>query len=511
MLGALLYLFIVEFTHSFVVYSPSNVSGSYEFARASFSPLPTTSFRTRIVLADPITACVPLNNNVSGSIVLVRRGVCTFFTKAMVAQAAGAVGVVVGDSKDSSLIVLMTAGECDMAKIVSVSIKKKAMDALEVLLKQSPSRAATGGFVLPECAQQNGMVNLAQSLGLDHVWTGPNACLWRGVTCDNDGNVIRMNTYESCATSSIRSTLQFPVLPKNLCAVSTLSEFEIQGIGLAGSLPDITNCTKLLRFYVYLGSVSGTIPESFTNHPSLQYFDASNNVLSGTIPTIRSKSLQHLLLSKNKLSGEIIGQFVPNATAQLVQIRVDGNRDLKGTLSPILLQTITVLDISDTNLSIPVFKNASSESWGMNLSVIRASRSGCREIPLWIANLPQLTVVAWQGNHLNSSGIPSLLGIPLVDIDLSDNNISMDVMALRRLFPLARKTEYNADNIGGPFERLSASNNHIYGPISIATFPGKTVLDDNDIVAITFSYSTFTSESLSLRNNKVKRLDWTAW
>eukprot|EP00759_Apiculatamorpha_spiralis_P036486 PhF_6_TR36565/c0_g1_i3/m.54001 len=126
MLGALLYLFIVEFTHSFVVYSPSNVSGSYEFARASFSPLPTTSFRTRIVLADPITACVPLTNNVSGSIVLVRRGVCTFFTKAMVAQAAGAVGVVVGDSKDSSLIVLMTAGECDMAKIVSVSIKKKA-------------------------------------------------------------------------------------------------------------------------------------------------------------------------------------------------------------------------------------------------------------------------------------------------------------------------------------------------------------------------------------------------
>jgi hypothetical protein len=50
-----------------------------------------------VVVAKPPEACTPLENDVKGKIVLVRRGSCPFVKKAEEVQAAGGRAVVVGN------------------------------------------------------------------------------------------------------------------------------------------------------------------------------------------------------------------------------------------------------------------------------------------------------------------------------------------------------------------------------------------------------------------------------
>lgn len=50
-----------------------------------------------VVVAKPPEACTPLENDVNGKIVLVRRGSCPFVKKAEEVQAAGGRAVVVGN------------------------------------------------------------------------------------------------------------------------------------------------------------------------------------------------------------------------------------------------------------------------------------------------------------------------------------------------------------------------------------------------------------------------------
>jgi hypothetical protein len=92
------------------IYSPANIAGELTFGFANFGPSPTpTNFDGEVALADDGTggagvatdACEPLVNgaDVFGKIALVDRGACTFVTKALNAQAAGATGVMVANTQ----------------------------------------------------------------------------------------------------------------------------------------------------------------------------------------------------------------------------------------------------------------------------------------------------------------------------------------------------------------------------------------------------------------------------
>lgn len=92
------------------VLTPPSIQGSLEAQQASFGPPLTGGGGTtgRVVLADDRTgatadACEPLSgnvgpNSVNGKIVLADRGACTFTTKALNAQAAGAKGLIVANN-----------------------------------------------------------------------------------------------------------------------------------------------------------------------------------------------------------------------------------------------------------------------------------------------------------------------------------------------------------------------------------------------------------------------------
>ncbi len=78
---------------------------------ASFSPklpAPSPPVRQRIVVADPINACAPLENthsHIQDAWVLINRGTCSFAEKVLRAQSAGARGVLIANT-DESLFVM---------------------------------------------------------------------------------------------------------------------------------------------------------------------------------------------------------------------------------------------------------------------------------------------------------------------------------------------------------------------------------------------------------------------
>ncbi len=91
------------------VMAPTTIAGIYEVQTATFGPpLDLEGVGGGVLLADDgvgvgTDACEPLVGNYSDAIVLVDRGSCTFSSKTMHAQAAGAVGVVVVNSLPTGL------------------------------------------------------------------------------------------------------------------------------------------------------------------------------------------------------------------------------------------------------------------------------------------------------------------------------------------------------------------------------------------------------------------------
>ena len=100
---------------TFTVTAPSDVARDYDIGSASFGPsINTTALSGKIVAAaDPAEStgtttdgCSAITNasDLRGNIALIDRGGCTFVTKALNAQAAGASGVIIVDnSKDTCM------------------------------------------------------------------------------------------------------------------------------------------------------------------------------------------------------------------------------------------------------------------------------------------------------------------------------------------------------------------------------------------------------------------------
>jgi PA domain-containing protein/LVIVD repeat-containing protein len=88
-----------------VTIASGSAAGTYEAAGAQFGPAPTAAgLAGNIVLANdgvgnPADACEPLVGFPAGAIAVVDRGTCEFGFKALTAQQAGAIGVIVADNQ----------------------------------------------------------------------------------------------------------------------------------------------------------------------------------------------------------------------------------------------------------------------------------------------------------------------------------------------------------------------------------------------------------------------------
>jgi hypothetical protein len=85
-----------------IVDQPSEAAGSYGASGASFGPEPSGQSGSFAVVNDgsavPTLGCNPLIGFPAGAIAIADRGACTFVTKALNAQAAGAIALIVVNS-----------------------------------------------------------------------------------------------------------------------------------------------------------------------------------------------------------------------------------------------------------------------------------------------------------------------------------------------------------------------------------------------------------------------------
>jgi hypothetical protein len=142
------------------VTAPANVARSYDIGTAAFGPV-----ANRAAMAGQIVAAIDASNTegpsttdgcttyenaaeVAGKIALVDRGTCTFVVKALAAQAAGAVGVVLADNRKDTCLPPGMSGSNDAVMIPMISITQdegaalRAASGVSGVLRVDPTRMA---------------------------------------------------------------------------------------------------------------------------------------------------------------------------------------------------------------------------------------------------------------------------------------------------------------------------------------------------------------------------------
>lgn len=130
------------------VTAPASIAGEKQTSRAQFGKQLkdlTAPITAEVVLANDgvdttENACSPLVSNVSGKIVLIDRGACSFVTKVKNAQNAGAVAVIIANYEDA---LLSMGGEDATINIPVVMIKKSDGDAIKAALSNNQTVTAT--------------------------------------------------------------------------------------------------------------------------------------------------------------------------------------------------------------------------------------------------------------------------------------------------------------------------------------------------------------------------------
>lgn len=119
------------------IVSPSSaiVIGNYSTGNASFGPA-LTNITAPIVLVndgtapDVTDACEAVVGSLTGKIVLIRRGTCSFESKVVKAQTAGAIGVIIMNNAAGAGTITMGEDEAETATIPSVMVSKEDGDLL---------------------------------------------------------------------------------------------------------------------------------------------------------------------------------------------------------------------------------------------------------------------------------------------------------------------------------------------------------------------------------------------
>ncbi|KAJ3700763.1 hypothetical protein LUZ61_004468 [Rhynchospora tenuis] len=179
--------------------------------------------------------------------------------------------------------------------------------------------------VLLKIKKQLGDPDVLQSwiMGFDFCNASDNAAknYWY-ITCTSTGRVL------SFALQNLDITVPFPdaicelteledlvlyhnpgfygPIPSCITQLANLSQLDIVGTSLSGSIPSFYNHANLKLIMLSHNQLSGTIPSSFSTLPNLNFLDLSSNYLTGTIPPeLVHTSYPSLVLSNNNLTGEL--------------------------------------------------------------------------------------------------------------------------------------------------------------------------------------------------------------
>ncbi|CAH2076271.1 unnamed protein product [Thlaspi arvense] len=144
---------------------------------------------------------------------------------------------------------------------------------------------------------------LVDPLFLLHSWNynHETPCSWRGVSCNNDSQVVTLSLPNSQLLGSI---------PSDLGSLKTLQSLDLSNNSFNGPLPvSFFNATELRLLDLSSNMISGEVPAAIGDLHSLLTLNLSDNALAGKLPAnlVTLRNLTVVSLDNNYFSGQIPG------------------------------------------------------------------------------------------------------------------------------------------------------------------------------------------------------------
>ncbi|KAF6144444.1 hypothetical protein GIB67_024671 [Kingdonia uniflora] len=281
-------------------------------------------------------------------------------------------------------------------------------------------------------------------------WTGANGlahCNWRGVSCNDNGVVVKLHISNMNLTGCLSNDIQLltnlvhlnvccngfsSTLPKSLSNLAFLTSFDVSqnnfmgdfptGLGMSpglkivsasnnnfsGFLPEDLGNATLLESLDFRGSFfGGSIPKAYKNLQKLKYLGLSGNNLTGRIPGELGQlsSLETIILGYNQFEGRIPAEFGNLSNLRYLDLAVGS---LGGLIPPQLgkLAKLETIFLYKNNFEGTIPRNIGNVVSLLFLDFSENMLTG--EIPVELAKLKHLKLLNLMSNRLTGE-VPSQL------------------------------------------------------------------------------------------------------
>ncbi|KAL1217044.1 LRR receptor-like serine/threonine-protein kinase FLS2 [Cardamine amara subsp. amara] len=190
-------------------------------------------------------------------------------------------------------------------------------------------------------------------------------------------------------------------IPDSLGSMSVLEELLLDSNHLDGSVPaSFKGLYSLKRLEIQLNNISGEFPD-LSSLKNLYYIDASDNRISGRIPSSLPESVVQISMRNNLIQGTIPESFRYLKSLEVIDL---SHNKLSGSISSFIfthqtLQQLTLSFNGFTSLDSPYYSPLGLPSELISVDLSNNQIQGT--LPLFMGLLPKLSALSFENNHFS--------------------------------------------------------------------------------------------------------------
>ncbi|KAG2310655.1 hypothetical protein Bca4012_025158 [Brassica carinata] len=187
-------------------------------------------------------------------------------------------------------------------------------------------------------------------------------------------------------------------IPDSLGSMPLLEELLLDNNNLNGSVPtSFNNLSSLKRLELQLNNISGHFPD-LTSLKNLNYLDASDNRISGPVPSSLPGSIVQISMRNNLLQGTIPESFTNLASLEVIDL---SHNKLSGSIPSFIFTHQTLQQLTLSSNGFTSFDTPRYSPSGLPSELISVDLGNNRirgPLPLFVGLLPKLSALSLENN-----------------------------------------------------------------------------------------------------------------